>query len=212
MSERAYPVDVLWCANGRGNGWSFPAAVRRRLEADCAGKSVLHLFGGRSTFGTRMDVDPIVRPDVIADAWLPPFRKESFDVVILDPPYKHLNAGMKTSLFRAAGWVARERVVWFSTIWMAGSGGLQPERAYMVRVGDSCFVRCLQYFRVVDRRGPVKFFTRGPAMKYNGWLAGEQPLPFGELPHPAAILSIAPEATPKLTGATVPNSTESESK
>jgi hypothetical protein len=175
------PVEVLWCGNsrkGHANGWSFPARVRRHLEAECAGKSVLHLFGGRSKFGTRMDIDPITRPDVIADAWMPPFRTQSFDVVILDPPYVHINAQMKTALFRAAGWIARERVIWFSTIWMAGSGGLFPEKAFLVRVGDSCYVRCLQYFTVRDRRGPVKHFARGPQMRYNKWLAGCMPLPF----------------------------------
>lgn len=70
------PVHVLWCPNarrGRSNGWSFPPTVGAQLRADFAGKSILHLFGGRSTFGTRMDIDPIVTPDVIADAWLPPF-------------------------------------------------------------------------------------------------------------------------------------------
>jgi hypothetical protein len=181
MKRTHLHVETLWCGNARkdkGNGWSFPAAVRKRIENDTSGKSVLHLFGGRSTFGTRMDCDPIVRPDVIGDAWLPPFAKESFDVVVLDPPYIHINCQMKTSLFRAAGYIARERVIWFSTIWMAGSGGLFPERAYLVRVGDSCYVRCLQYFEVRDRRGPTKYFTRGPQMKYNRWLAGCMPLNF----------------------------------
>jgi hypothetical protein len=105
-------TEVLWCGNsrqGNGNGWSFPPRVRRILQSDTAGKSVLHLFGGRSTFGFRMDVDPIVRPDLIGDAWLPPFRRESFDVVILDPPYFTMNAQVKTGLFRAAGYIARER-------------------------------------------------------------------------------------------------------
>lgn len=178
-------TEVLWCPNnrkGNGNGWSFPPAVRRRLLADTAGLSVLHLFGGKSTFGTRVDVDPIVRPDVIADAWLPPFRKESFDVVVLDPPYVMMNAQVKTDLFKAAGYIARVRVIWFATQWQAASGGLRAERAWLVRVGDSCQVRCLQYFTIADRPGPSIHFKRGPAMKYNRWLAGCMPLPFGAGP------------------------------
>lgn len=171
-------VEVLWCGNGRGNGWKFPPAVRRRLITDHADLSVLHLFGGRSTFGTRMDFDPIVKPDVIADAWLPPFARDSFDVVMLDPPYIHLNCQAKTSLFKAAGWIARKRVVWFSTVWMAGSGGLDFDKGWLVRVGDSCHVRALQYFNVrADKRPPERHFTRGPAMKYNRWLAQPQALP-----------------------------------
>lgn len=139
---------------------------------------MLHLFGGRSSFGTRIDVDPFVHPDVIADAWLPPFRAQSFDVVCLDPPYIHLNGKMKDSLFRAAAFIARVRVIWFSTTWCAASSGLQTEAAWLVRVGDFCQVRSLQYFRIAKRLPPVTHFTRGPAMKYNRWLAQPEMLPF----------------------------------
>ena len=181
MTRTALPVEVLWCGTRRkqsGEGWSFPAAVRSQIQADTAGKTVLHLFGGRATFGTRLDIDPIVCPDVIGDAWLPPFARESFDVVVMDPPYTRMNAEEKTALFRAAGWIARETVILFSTIWSAGSGGLHPFKGYLVRVGDGCYVRCLQYFDVRDRPGPMRAFLRGPAIRYNGWLAGQQSLPF----------------------------------
>ena len=181
--KRTYPVEVLWCGNaraGRNNGWSFPAAVRRRLEADCAGKSVLHLFGGRSTFGTRLDVDPVTQPDVIGDAWVPPFARDSFDVVILDPPYITMNVEMKCALFRSAAWIARERVIWFSTFWVATAAGMKQERAFLVRVGDQCYVRALQYFLVGPKYGPPTYFGRGPAMKYNRWLIQPQMLPFSE--------------------------------
>lgn len=173
VRKRPFSTDVLWCPKAsctKGNGWSFPPAVRKRLQEDTAGCTVLHLFGGRSTFGTRIDIDSIVRPDVIADAWLPPFAAESFDYVVIDPPYVHMNAQLKNALFRAAGFIARKQVIWFSTIWMANSGGLCLTKSYLVRVGDSCHVRCLQYFDVRSRPGPVSHFVRGPAMKYNRWL------------------------------------------
>ncbi len=180
-----YPVEVLWCPNcrqGKGNGWSFPPKVRKLLEAECAGKKTLQLFGGRATFGVRLDVDPIVRPEVIGDAWLPPFSRDTFDVVIIDPPYVHLNAQMKNSLFRAAAWVARERVFWFSTFWVSSGSGLSVERAWLIRVGDNCYVRCLQSFTVnPEKMEPVRGFSRGPAMKYNRWLAQPQGLPLMEV-------------------------------
>lgn len=175
---------MLWFGNVHGkkvNGWSFPAAVRRQLERDCAGKRVLHLFGGLSTFGMRLDVDPATKPDVIGDAWLPPFARDSFDVVILDPPYVRFNAQVRCALFRAAGWIARERVIWFHTIWASQAYGLKCERAWLVRVGDSCHVRCLQYFQVYAKPGPVKYFKRGPAIKYNRWLAQPGGLPLMEV-------------------------------
>ena len=187
MTSKAYDVGVLWCPNPSGNrapvtsmggrtGWVFPRAVEKHLIADCAGSSVLHLFGGRSSFGTRQDIDPEVRPDVFADAWLPPFREGSFDIVILDPPYVRFNSQVKNSLLRAAAYVARRRVVWFSTQWISQCSGLSTEAAWLVRVGDNCHVRCLQYFRIRERLPPQKHFARGPAMKYNRWLRQPQGL------------------------------------
>lgn len=186
--KRQFDVGVIWCPNpssrrvvatggARRTGWVFPPAVEKQLIRDCEGKRVLQLFGGQSRFGLRVDIDPKTAPAVIADAWLPPFRQDSFDVVILDPPYIHLNGQMKTALFRAAGFIAKERVIWFSTVWMAASGGLSTEAAWLVRVGDSCAARVLQYFKVTRKFGPVKRFARGPAMKYNRWLAQPQSLP-----------------------------------
>lgn len=138
---------------------------------------MLHLFGGQATFGTRLDIDANTHPDVLGDAWLPPFARESFDVVILDPPYIRFSAQAKIALFRAAGWIARRRVIWFATEWMAAAGGLKLERAWLVRVGDNCHVRALQYFDIVARPGPVEHFKRGPAVKYNRWL--QQPNSLG---------------------------------
>jgi len=184
MSSLRQRVEVIWCANrstpNRRNGWSFPPAVRRQIEQDSEGLTVLHLFGGRATFGSRLDIDPTTRPDVVGDAWLPPFARDSFDVVILDPPYFRLNQQEKQALLAGAAWVARRRVVWFHTIWIASDTRLHAERAWLVRVGDTCYVRCLQYFQVSTerKRPPKRFFDRGPAMKYNRWLNGEMQLPF----------------------------------
>lgn len=193
--KRSFPVEVLWCPNpsrrkavatggARRTGWVFPRAIEKQLIDDHPGKTILHLFGGLSSFGTRMDIDPATAPNVIADAWLPPFRAQSFDVVVLDPPYIHLNAQLKSALFRAAAFIARDRVVWFSTTWCAASDGLSTEKAWLVRVGDSCQARVLQYFRIRERLGPVKRFRRGPAMKYNRWLASPYSLPFSQMGEP----------------------------
>jgi len=189
--KRTYPVEVLWCPNpsktelrasggARRTGWMFPRAVEKQLIEDCRDLTVLQLFGGRSSFGTRLDVDPLIRPDVIGDAWLPPFPQDSFDVVIIDPPYITLSAQLKHALFAAANNIARVRVIWFSTIWVAASSGLSTEKAYLVRVGDSCNARVLQYFRIRQKIQPVARFKRGPAMKYNRWLAQPGALPYSQ--------------------------------
>lgn len=184
--ERTFPVDVIWCANRRGKtggiGWKFPRKVDAFLQSECAGASVLHPFGGRSLFGVRMDIDPIVRPDVVADAWLPPFAANSFDVVILDPPYVRVCAEERTALFRQYVTIARRWVIWFHTMWSAVPAGCSTEKAFLVRVGDNCHCRCLQIFAVKQPKTvvPVTRFRRGPAMKYNRWLASPQGLPFGD--------------------------------
>jgi hypothetical protein len=126
-----------------------------------------------------MDIDPITRPDVFADAWLPPFVKDAFDVVIVDPPYISINQQMKQQLLRAAAYIAKEQVIWFHTMWIAGDAGVRFRRAWLVRVGDSCSVRCIQVFDTPrEKRKPHNYFSRGPAMKYNRWLRGELKLPF----------------------------------
>jgi hypothetical protein len=176
--------EVLWCPNqrqGASNRWSFPPAVEKLLRELTHGRSVLQLFGGLSRWGTKLDIDPETRPHVRGDAWLPPFKRNSFDVVIIDPPYVGINQQMKSALIRGAAFVAREHIYWFHTIWIAGSdGGMRRERSWLVRVGDSCSCRCLIEWRVTrqDKPVPVLAFTRGPALKYNRWLAGGQSLPF----------------------------------
>jgi hypothetical protein len=180
--KRKWALEVLWCSNQRrrtGNGWAFPPNVRKLLIEITAGQSVLHLFGGQATFGRRLDIDSSLKPDVIGDAWLPPFKKNAFDVVIIDPPYAGINQQMKMQLLIAAAWVASNRIIWFHTQWIAGNAGCSPGRAWLVRVGDSCAVRCVQEFHVGSgKRMPAPFFTRGPAIKYNRWLGGQAGLPF----------------------------------
>jgi len=49
--------------------------------------AVLHLCSGSMLTGVRVDVRAEKRPDVVADARAVPFRDESFDWVMVDPPY-----------------------------------------------------------------------------------------------------------------------------
>jgi len=177
------PVDVLWCSNqrqGRSNGWAFPPKVEQHLRQLTKDKRVLQLFGGRARWGVTLDIDRTTRPQVIGDAWLPPFAKDAFDVVILDPPYVHLNQQMKDSLIRGAAYCAREAIIWFHTTWIGNSAGVRLEHAWLVRVGDTCAVRCVQLFRTpAVKPRPRPRFTRGPAIRYNRWLAGQDRLPLG---------------------------------
>lgn len=178
--------EVLWCANraaGKGNRWSYPPAVEKLLKEITEGRTVLQLFGGLSRWGTKLDIDRTTRPHVIGDAWMPPFRRDAFDVVLVDPPYAGINQQMKQLLLRGAAFVAREHVIWFHTQWVAPDSYMRRERSWVVRVGDSCACRCVIEWRVVARDKPIPIlnFTRGPAIKYNRWLVGNVGLPFETL-------------------------------
>src|SRR6266404_679551 len=146
------PVQVLWCGTNRPrkkfgerkNGWSFPPAVRELLLQELSGKTCLHLFGGASDFGLRLDIDPSTNPDVVGDAFFPPSALDSFDAVIIDTPYYKMRTGENIALMRAAAWIARESVFWFHTVWIATDRHTELQRAWLIRVGDQCAVRVLQ--------------------------------------------------------------------
>lgn len=48
---------------------------------------IIHLFGGHSEYGIRLDLNESVRPDILADAHFVPLSNDYFDLVICDPPY-----------------------------------------------------------------------------------------------------------------------------
>lgn len=182
MPLRRRPIEILWCQNrtarhSKRAGWSFPHEVETKIMELCAGGSIIHFFGGAARFGFRMDIDPTTAPDVVGDAWLPPFAKASFDTVVLDPPYTSLPREELFQLLYAASWVARKQVIWLHQIWTPSGAGLSLERGWLVRCGDSLVARCLQVLRKNGKEiMPMQWFTRGPAMKYNRWLVGEMPL------------------------------------
>jgi hypothetical protein len=155
--------------------------VRELLLQETQDRTVVHLFGGRADFGVRLDIDPSLNPDVLGDAFLPPFARDSFDVVVLDPPYRRMGQQEIIALMCAAAWIARKHVYWFSTVWIATNRRLPLEHAWLIRVGDQCAIRTLQRFGVREPKlEPLKpgEFTRGPALKYNRWLKAGEPLPF----------------------------------
>lgn len=186
--RRRPEIEVLWCPNRKNEvrpGWSFPRIVEMKIRELCDGR-VLHLFGGQAKFGVRLDVDRAIHPDVIGDAWLPPFKGGSFETVILDPPYFALDREQLGAMMMNAAYIASRRVIWLHTLWAPSQFGLSLEKGWLVRVGDNRSVRSLQLFRRNARSVEApRWFTRGPQQKYNRWLSSNMTLPFGDPPAPA---------------------------
>ena len=170
---------VLNCGKQGRNGWSFPRRLDLMLRLEFEGLKVLQLFGGQAAWGVRLDTDTIVRPDVIGDAWLPPFARDSFEVVILDPPYTSMNSQEKNALGSQAAWIASKFVVWLHTLYIDFLPDCRLERYWFVIPGNQCLIRQLAFFAVrPEKRSPMKWVTRGPAMRYNRWRAQPHGLPF----------------------------------
>jgi hypothetical protein len=122
---------------------------------------------------------------------MPPFGRDAFDVVIVDPPYHSINQQMKQQLLRGAAYVAREHVIWFHTMWIASDSQCRLQRAFLVRVGDSCACRCIQVFATTaEKPRPRLNFTRGPAIRYNRWLGGQMRMPWDGMTGPEGPSSV----------------------
>lgn len=48
---------------------------------------ILHPFGGEAEYGLKVDINPDLKPDIIADAHQLPFKDNTFSMVVCDPPY-----------------------------------------------------------------------------------------------------------------------------
>ena len=93
------PLYVWWLPRPRRDHYkgSFPLHFEKklyRLLGVWLGKAVdpsvkiLHPFGGRAEYGIRCDQNPEVQADYDYDAHaLPADWANSFDIVVLDPPY-----------------------------------------------------------------------------------------------------------------------------
>ena len=73
--------------NGTKYPGSFPLHFEKRLFQIYRPSSILQPFGGACEYGLRLDVNPSTKPMIVADAHYLPFRDDSFDFVLCDPPY-----------------------------------------------------------------------------------------------------------------------------
>jgi len=70
--------------------WSDSDDVAKWLEREIFTGEVLNFPSGESHVGDiRADIDPSVKPDVVASIDDPPFPDDAFDTVYCDPPYSY---------------------------------------------------------------------------------------------------------------------------
>jgi SAM-dependent methyltransferase len=134
---------------------------------------ILHPFGGRAEFGMRVDLDPLLEPDLVADAHDLPLADESFDCVILDPPYSDEEARelyQTTVKLRPAVYIGEAVRVLREGGWLVIYGDREPRRP----------ARCNHAFRIMVTLRPshrprvcMVFQKRKPGMPHYGTESGE---------------------------------------
>lgn len=67
----------------------FPLFFEQRLFQMYRPQNILQPFGGGSLYGIKGDINGEIKPEIILDAHQLPFKDESFDFVLLDPPYSN---------------------------------------------------------------------------------------------------------------------------
>lgn len=127
-------------------------------------RRVLHVCSGgldSETLGIRVDLRPETRPDLVADGTALPFADESFDAVLIDPPYsveyaRHLygtNYPRPSALLREAARVLRpnRRVGIVHFLVPRPERGLKFVEVHGVTTGCGYRIRALTVFQKEPR-------------------------------------------------------------
>lgn len=137
---------------------------------------ILQPFGGMAELGVRCDLDEGLEPDYVCDAHALPFEDESFDCVILDPPYSDEEALELYTAFlpklRPSVYKAEAVRVLCPGGWLVLYGDREPTRP----------PRCNHHSRILVVLRPghrprvcMIFQKRKPGMPHYGTEVGESP-------------------------------------
>jgi len=83
------PIETWWLPRPSKSKYrgSFPLHFETKLFKLYPSQNILQPFGGKATVGIRCDINAGVVPDYVCDAHELPFDNETFDFILLDPPY-----------------------------------------------------------------------------------------------------------------------------
>jgi len=94
--------------------WSYTdgTGTNESVKEYCLG-TVLNVCSGKSRLGDLLiDLDPTTNPDLVADCKHLPIRDNSFDTVMIDPPYQYFVTGSdRFRWFNRLADIARKRVI-----------------------------------------------------------------------------------------------------
>lgn len=97
MSYR--PICDIWLlARGAGSSGkkdyygAYPSGFLPRALDLVGNNNVCHLCSGTIKHGVTVDINPELEPDIVADARNTPFEADTFDAVLIDPPYSITDA------------------------------------------------------------------------------------------------------------------------
>lgn len=83
------PITDLWILARTKNHYygGYPEGFYWRARALLPGDHLIHLCSGKVGTDFTVDIDPETKPDLVADARSTGLESESFDAVMMDPPY-----------------------------------------------------------------------------------------------------------------------------
>lgn len=79
---------------------SYPLHFERKIPKWLGTNNFIHLFSGSAKTGIRIDIKFENKPDIVADVHHLPFRDNSFDGGIADPPYDLRDGIKKEDLYQ----------------------------------------------------------------------------------------------------------------
>lgn len=95
MSQMPYFRDV-WVLGPSSNGYpgAFPRGLINKIRLKWWGQKRLWMFSGsfKDPGGTTVDIKPELKPDVVSDCERLDLPDNTFDFVMLDPPYSEAEA------------------------------------------------------------------------------------------------------------------------
>jgi len=95
MTQIPWFRDV-WGLGPPNNGYpgAFPNGLINKIKRRWWGRKRLWLFSGsfKDSEGTIIDINANTKPNIIANCELLPLKTESFDFIMLDPPYSEEEA------------------------------------------------------------------------------------------------------------------------